>query len=96
MASAVVDASKAAGMPVRSHLLLFSTLLGRHSSSPLSIPLHCFPLLSQVRSGAPGYGMHTFVRMAVREPELTRKLLDTWKGIDAERLGEQELGAESA
>ncbi len=49
VASAVVDASKEAGMPVR--------------------------------SGAPGYDMHTFVRMAVREPELTRKLLDTWKDI---------------
>jgi len=47
MQAAIVDASKAAGMPVR--------------------------------SGAPGYQMHTFFRIAVRDPALTRKLIDTWQ-----------------
>lgn len=34
-----------------------------------------------VRSGAPGYEMHTFFRLGVRSPELTRQLVDTWKSL---------------
>lgn len=62
VAAAVVEASKAAGMPIR--------------------------------SGAPGYNMHSYVRFAVRDPELTARLLDTWTNVPEVVAAREADGAE--
>lgn len=34
-----------------------------------------------IRSGKPGYNLPTYIRIAVRNPEMTKILLDAWKSL---------------